>query len=591
MAEGSAGSDAGWRKVSSEADVTSERPRAASSDGVELVLVRSNQGIRAYDARCPHQGTLLSEGEVVDGKLVCRGHGWRFDLASGQCSTQAQVCLRSFPVKTDGQDVLVRLELKGPSNALVDLSRAKRKLSDLPGPSGWPLFGNALQIDLPRVHQQLEDWSRQYGALYRVKIMGNQVLVISDPELAEAVLRARPKLFRRTGPLERVFAEMGTAGVFSAEGAAWRAQRRLAMQALSNRHLRTFFPTLRRVAERLRKRWAGAAAAGTTQDIDADLMRFTVDVTTSLVFSTDLNTLDGDDDAVLQRHLAPVFPAFARRLLGAIPYWRFIRLPQDRALDRALAEIRKVQEHLVAETRARLEAREPGDVEPRDFMEAMLLARDDEGNPFSDEVVYGNMMTMLLAGEDTTAHTLAWVVHHLCERPDVVARMRAEVDAALGQELTPPDFESAQDLPYLDAVANETMRLRPVAPFLGLEANEDVVVGDVLVPKGSWVDTLTRMPALDAANFADPEAFRPERWLDERPNSEAHVPGASMSFGSGPRICPGRSLALTEMRVVLATLVRNFDVERVGEVDAVREHFAFTMSPRGLQVRLRDRAA
>ncbi len=591
MAEGSAGSDGGWRKVASAAGVTTERPYAASSDGVELVLVQSDQGIRAYDARCPHQGTLLSEGEIVEGQLQCRGHGWRFDLASGKCQSQAQVCLRSFPVKIEGQDILVKLDAKPAANPLLDLARAKRKLADLPGPRGWPLFGNALEIDIPRVHQQLEDWSRQYGPLYKAKIMGHRVLVISDPELAETVLRARPKLFRRTGPLERVFAEMGTAGVFSAEGSAWRAQRRLAMQALSNRHLRTFFPTLRRVAERLRKRWAGAAAAGSAQDIDGDLMRFTVDVTTSLVFSTDLNTLDGDDDAVLQRHLSLVFPAFARRLLGAIPYWRFIRLPSDRALDRALAEVRAMQERLVTETRERLAQRDPNDTEPRDFVEAMLLARDEDGKPFSDEVVYGNMMTMLLAGEDTTAHTLAWVVHQLCERPDVVARMRAEVDGALGRELTPPDFESAQNLPYLDAVASETMRLRPVAPFLGLEANEDVVVGDVLVPKGSWVDTLVRLPALDAEKFAEPEAFRPERWLDERPSTEPHVPGASMPFGSGPRICPGRSLALTEMRVVLATLVRNFDVERVGAADDVREHFAFTMSPRGLTVRLRDRAA
>jgi len=591
MAEGSAAPDAGFRKVASLTDLASGRPVAAASDGVELVLVQSAQGIRAYDARCPHQGTLLSEGEVVGDQLVCRGHGWRFDLASGKCQSQAQVCLRSFPVKTEGADVLVRLEVKAAGSALLDLSRAKRKLADLPGPRGWPLFGNALEIDLPRVHHQLEDWARQYGPLYRVRIMGNQVLVISDAELAETVLRARPKLFRRTGPLERVFAEMGTAGVFSAEGTAWRAQRRLAMQALSNRHLRTFFPTLRRVAERLRKRWAGAAAAGSTQDIDGDLMRFTVDVTTSLVFSTDLNTIDGDDDDVLQRHLSLVFPAFARRLLGAIPYWRFIRLPSDRALDRALAEVRAVQERLVTETRERLATRPTDDVEPRDFVEAMLLARDEEGKPFSDEVVYGNMMTMLLAGEDTTAHTLAWVVHHLCERPDVVARMRIEVDAALGQELTPPDFESAQNLPYLDAVANETMRLRPVAPFLGLEANEDLVVGDVLVPKGSWVDTLTRLPALDAANFGEPEAFRPERWLEQGPALDGHVPGASMPFGSGPRICPGRSLALMEMRIVLATLVRNFDVERIGEADGVREHFAFTMSPRGLQIRLRDRAA
>ncbi len=586
-----AGTEAGWRVVAKASELVADRPCPAAADGVELVLVQSASGLRAYEARCPHRGTLLSEGDIVGDELVCRAHGWRFDLTTGERKDAVpKACLRAHAVKTLGADVLVRLEKEQPGSPLLDLTRAKRTMADLPGPRGWPIFGNALQIDVPRVHRMLEDWARQYGKLYRVSVMSRSAIVISDAELTESLLRARPKLLRRTGAIELVFAEMGTAGVFSAEGDAWRAQRRLAMQALSNRHLRTFFPTLRRVAERLRGRWAAAAAAGTDVDIDDDLMRFTVDVTTSLVFSTDMDTLGSGDD-VLQRQLSLIFPAFARRLLAAIPYWRFIRMPSDRALDRALAEIRTVQERLVSATHARLASRAAGDDEPRDFIEAMLLARDEDGQPFSDEVVYGNMMTMLLAGEDTTAHSLAWVVHYLCDHPQVVARMRSEVDAALGQDQTPGDFEKAQRMPYLDAVASETMRLSPVAPFMGLEANEDLVLDDVLVPKGTWIDLMTRIPALDEANFGEPAQFRPERWLEERPSGCPHVPGASIPFGSGPRICPGRSLALLEMRVVLATLVRNFEFERVGATEDVREYFAFTMSPRGLRVRLRERKA
>jgi cytochrome P450/nitrite reductase/ring-hydroxylating ferredoxin subunit len=581
----------GWRVVGKAAAILADQPCAAAIDGVELVLVQSSAGLRAYEARCPHQGTLLSEGDIVGGELVCRAHGWRFDVATGERKDAVpRACLRAHAVKTEGADVLVRLEREQPSNTLLDTTRAKRTLEDLPGPRGWPIFGNALQIDVQRVHCILEDWAREYGRIFKLTVMGKPAIVISDAELAESLLRARPKLFRRSGAIEPVFAEMGTAGVFSAEGDAWRAQRRLAMQALSNRHLRTFFPTLRRVTERLRARWANAATAGEPIDIDDDLMRFTVDATTSLVFSTDMDTLGSGDD-VLQRQLSLVFPAFARRLLATVPYWRFIRLPSDRALDRALAEIRTVQERLVGETRARLAARAAGDDEPRDFIEAMLLARDEDGQPFGDDVVYGNMMTMLLAGEDTTAHSLAWVVHHLCDHQQVVARMRSEVDAALGHERTPGDFEKAQRMPYLDAVASETMRLSPVAPFLGLETNEEMVIDDILVPKGTWVDLMTRLPALDDANFGEAQQFRPERWLEERPQGCPHVPGASMPFGSGPRICPGRSLALLEMRVVLATLVRNFDFERVGAAENVHEHFAFTMSPRGLRVRLRERQA
>jgi len=580
--------EATWQGVAKLSELSDDRPHAASAGGVELVLVRSSAGVRAYDATCPHQGTLLSEGEIVDGQLVCRGHGWRFDLATGERQGAVpKVCLRAHPTRVDGQDVLVQITSKSGTSALAP--RTLRRLQDLPGPRGWPIVGNAFQIDIPRVHEILEGWAREFGPLVKASIFSRTVLIVADAKLSEPLLLARPKSVRRPTALELVFDEMGVTGVFSAEGAAWREQRRLALQALANRHLRSFFPTLRRVVDRLDARWRKEAAEAQVVDIQDDLMRFTVDVTTSLVFSTDMNTLDGGED-VLQRHLSHVFPAFARRVLAAFPYWRYFKLPVDRALDRALAEIRKLQDKLVTETRARLAERAANDAEPRDFLEAMLLARDEHGQPFSDKIIHGNMLTMLLAGEDTTAQSLAWVTHFLCERPDVVARLRDEADAALGTQRTPSDFEATQNLPYFDAVINEAMRLKPVAPFLGLEAVEDLVVGDVEVPTGTWIDVLLRAPALDAAHFADPETFRPERWLAEPPTVGAHVGGASLPFGSGPRICPGRSLALLEMRVVLATLVRNFDLERVGSVDDVIEHFSFTVSPVGLRVRLHERS-
>jgi cytochrome P450 len=134
------------------------------------------------------------------------------------------------------------------------------------------------------------------------------------------------------------------------------------------------------------------------------------------------------------------------------------------------------------------------------------------------------------------------------------------------------------------------MRLRPVAPLLLLEANHDVVVGDIAIPTGQWLMLLTRRPAVDRTHFGDPDRFRPERWLDEAATGGAHDPSAHMPFGSGPRICPGRTLALTEMKMLLAMLYGAFDVERAGDGSAVREAFSFSMSPVGLRVRLRSRA-
>jgi cytochrome P450 len=226
---------------------------------------------------------------------------------------------------------------------------------------------------------------------------------------------------------------------------------------------------------------------------------------------------------------------------------------------------------------------------PENFLESMIAARDADGRSYSDAIILGNAMTMLLAGEDTTAYTLAWAVHQLCDTPDVAARLRDEVDA-LSRDGIPSDIETANQLAFAGAVANETMRLRPVAPVLLFEALRDVVLGDVFAPRGTWVAVLTRSPAVDDRHFADPATFRPERWLGDAGREQGiHDPSAHIPFGSGPRICPGRTLALLEMKVVLSMLFGAFDVERVGDAAAVGERFAFTMYPEGVQVRLRRR--
>ena len=216
----------------------------------------------------------------------------------------------------------------------------------------------------------------------------------------------------------------------------------------------------------------------------------------------------------------------------------------------------------------------------------MISATDERGRPFPDDVIFGNLMTMLLAGEDTTAYTLGWAVHELCESPASVSALQRELDAVLGASRVPEDFESAQRLPFAGAVANEAMRLRPVAPVLYLQANHATTLGDLFLRAGTALALLTRRPAVDAQHFDRPRAFLPERWLTP---SGTHDPSAHVPFGSGPRLCPGRTLALLEMKLVLATLYRNFDVEREGSAGDVREKFSFTMSPVGLRVRLRLR--
>jgi cytochrome P450 len=218
----------------------------------------------------------------------------------------------------------------------------------------------------------------------------------------------------------------------------------------------------------------------------------------------------------------------------------------------------------------------------------MVAARDYEGRHFRDDVIFGNLMVMLLAGEDTTAHTLGWAVHELCDSPGWALELHREADELLGEFDVPDDIETAHRLVRAGAVANETMRLRPVAPIVViLEANVETVVGDVLVPKGTRVAVLSRPAACSPDHFVDAQVFQPQRWLGEA--NGAHDVAAHIPFGSGPRICPGRSLALLEVKLLLAMLYKNFEVQRAGSASEVKEAWALTMSPVGLKVRLRRR--
>jgi cytochrome P450 len=277
-------------------------------------------------------------------------------------------------------------------------------------------------------------------------------------------------------------------------------------------------------------------------------------------------------------------------LNALLPYWRWVRLPRDRELDRALAELRLWLAGIISDTRMRMAADAACHTRPANFLEAMLAARDAEGRPFSEELIFGNAMTMLLAGEDTTANTLAWAVHELCDHPEALIRLHAEADAVLGDAGVAPDLETVGRLSFADAVAQETMRLRPVAPLFFGETTADVVLGDLALPRGTALFIATRPPGLDPARFADPRAFRPERWIDKG-GGGAHDPAALVPFGSGPRICPGRTLALVELRLVLAMLAKTFDVERAEPTGSVEERFAFTMHPSAVRVRLRPRGS
>ncbi len=472
-----------------------------------------------------------------------------------------------------------------------------RRLADIPGPRGVPVFGNLLQIDSTRMHQQLEAWAHEWGPLFRLKLGPRQALVVGDHEAIALALRDRPDGFRRSVKFEQVWGELGLpGGVFGANGEAWKRQRRMVMAGLDPAHVKRFFPQLQRVSRHLVERWQPAARSGATIDLQADLMRYTVDVIAGLAFGAEVDTLRSDGD-VIQQHLNRVFPALFKRLLAPLPLHRWFPTAKDRALVRSVKAVQVAVDGFIVSARARLQA-DPGLREhPANVLEAMLVAADDPASGMTDADVAGNVVTLLLAGEDTTANTIAWMLWLLWRNPPALARATAEVQG-LCTPGEPPTLEQVAQLDVVEACAHETMRLKPVAPQNVLQALHDTEVAGVAIPRDTLVVGLMRRDATSDRWVRDAAAFDPGRWLPEGAPASVGATAASarrvsMPFGAGPRICPGRYLALLEIKMAVAEILLNFDLDFVGTADGQepREHLQLAMMPVGLQLRLRERQA
>lgn len=464
-----------------------------------------------------------------------------------------------------------------------------QNFTQLPGPRRWPLLGNLLQLDSKKLHLVFEQWAEKFGPLYQFKLFRKQVLAVSDPDLINEVLCKRPEYYRRLSNIDTVLKELGVHGVFSAEGEDWKRQRKLVMRALNKEHLRHFFPTFIKVTERLKKRWEKLSAQAQAIEVQKELTRYTVDVTSNLAFGYDVNTIEQEGD-IIQQHLEKIFPIINHRINTPFPYWRFLKLPADRALEDSIKVICDFIMEVISRCKKKL-SQNPELIErPSNFLEAMLAAQEAEDIDFSEEEVMGNVITILLAGEDTTSNTMAWIMYFMTEYPEVQRKMQEESEQVLGEGQVLANYEDLSRLSYIEAVAQETLRLKSVAPINYLETNKDVRLGDIEIPQGTGVVLLTRYCSSQDSAFSAAKEFQPERWLKHGKGScPGHNTDAFLPFGGGPRFCPGHSLAFLEIKMVLAMFCRNFQVSKYKDHKPPQEQFSFTMMPADLWVNFSKR--
>ncbi len=213
----------------------------------------------------------------------------------------------------------------------------------------------------------------------------------------------------------------------------------------------------------------------------------------------------------------------------------------------------------------------------------MITARNERGEKFTEAELMGNALTILLAGEDTTANTLAWAVHYLADRPDLQELMHNEIQAQLSGQAQ-LSYDQLDEFPITFAAVQEAMRMMPVAPMLYLENNFDEVVNGYAIPAGTMQITVPSHGGKLEDNFENPDEFDPNRWLNMTEQTRKHNAKVLMSFGAGPRICPGRLLSFIEMKTAMVSILGSFKISRHPDYKNVVDSFEFTLVPRGLNV-------
>ncbi|WP_250626788.1 cytochrome P450 [Pinirhizobacter soli] len=467
--------------------------------------------------------------------------------------------------------------------------RYGRRIEDLPSPKGQPFVGNALQLSGRQMHQKFTAWVREFGPMFRLQVFGHTIVIVSDSATAHGVMRERPDGFRRNGGLKTIMNELNIGGVFTAEGAEWRKQRKLVMSGLNAEVIRNFFPRMVTLTEHMLERWNKALDEGRAIDLRRDLKAMALDTIVGIAMGHDIDAVNQDGDP-LQRDIDNMFQRLGHRTTASFPYWRYFKLPVDRAAERSFTDIDRRVAEFIRNTRERMEQQRDLQKKPANMLEAMITASEDPESGFTDEELVANAILSVIGGEDTTANSIGWMLCQLSQNPAAAAALTAEVDYVLRDAPLPREWEQMKAFPYLEAAHSETQRLKAVAPYLGLTANADCVVADTFIPKNTAIIVATAGEGGDEAHFPAPEQFKPERWIDELREAGQEDPSRKLfPFGGGARLCPGRFLALTEIKVVVAMIMRNFELEPDPKAPPAKELLNFFMAPSSVPVRLKKR--
>lgn len=440
----------------------------------------------------------------------------------------------------------------------------------VPQVKGGFLFGNLREFKA-NSFQALCNWHRDYGDLVGFKLARQQMYLISHPKLVEQTLIKQNDVFVKMYDPKKPkgLAIILGQGLVTSQGDLWRTQRRLMQPVFQRSHISTMLPQMVVAGNNLLARWQ-QIDEGTEVNLADEMTRLTLEVITQTMFST---SVLGNIDKIAPA-LETGLRYAAKTISNPLTLPLFIPTPGNRQFSRAYSVLDKVISGIIEQRRAQANTH-------HDLLTMLLNARDEKGHMMSDRQIRDEVITIFSAGHETTTNLLSWTLYLLARHPDILQKLRTELNLLQGRTAT------AEELPQLDytrAVLNEAMRIRPPVGIMMRKVLKDTEVDGYALKSGSLAIFSIYNIHHHADIWDNPETFSPERFLNSENRRFSFLP-----FGTGERICIGNHFALMEGQLLLSMIIQHYDIQLINS-DEVEIDMAVSLRPKGgIPVRLKRR--
>ncbi len=380
----------------------------------------------------------------------------------------------------------------------------------------------------------------KYGDVFVTRVLTGQSFFIRDPAVVNAINVTHAKHIRKPKVVKQMWKPFLGQGLVPNDGESWKRQHKLIMPGFHKMRVDAYAPTMAAYTRDMIRGWTN----GETRNFRKEMLEVTLRLVAKTLFDTDL----AHDSQTVHQAMEDISEALIDHAQTPIPAPRWWPSERNKRMVRALDAMDGVIERLVS-------ARRKDRKDRGDLMSHIVFATDEQGS-MSDKQMRDELMTLIFAGHETTAHTLTWAWYLLATNRDKLKRAQLEVDETIGDR--PIGVDDLKKLPYLEMCLKESLRRLPAVWIYAREAQRDLRLGDYFFPKGAILAVSPLATGRNPKYFDQPLEYRPERWTRE---FERQLPkGAYVPFAAGPRVCLGKQFAMMEMRIILGTLIQNVDI-------------------------------